>query len=114
MTTESRRSQRRKVDQTILVIDTMTGQQLGTVVDLSETGLRLMTDTAMNADALFQCELRFTQKQCAPINVGMHELWCSESTENSSMLIGFRFIDISKDDRFRLREWVAEPGSQYT
>lgn len=113
MTNESRRMQRRKADSPIRVIDTMTGLQLGTVVDLSESGMMLSAAQAVCADALFQCELQFSQGLELPVKIGLHELWSTYDDANHITLIGFRFIDISKQDRLRLRKWVAEPGSRY-
>ncbi|MFY8206355.1 MAG: PilZ domain-containing protein [Arenimonas sp.] len=113
MSEESRRLPRRKADSPITVIDAMTGQRLGMVIDLSESGMMVNAEQAVCADALFQSELQFSQGVPAPIKAGLHELWSTTDDASGSVLIGFRFIDISKDDRSRLRTWVAEPGSQY-
>lgn len=113
MTEESRRLQRRKADSPITAIDAMTGQRLGMVVDLSESGMMLSSEQTVAADALFQCELQFSPGSGQPVNVGLHELWSTADDASGATLIGFRFIDISKDDRARLRAWVAEPGSRY-
>lgn len=113
MSEESRRLPRRKADSPITVIDAMTGQRLGLVIDLSESGMMVSSEQAIRADALFQSELQFSQGALAPIKAGLHELWSTTDDASGSVLIGFRFIDISKDDRTRLRTWVAEPGSQY-
>ncbi|WP_297801095.1 PilZ domain-containing protein [Arenimonas sp. GDDSR-1] len=113
MTEESRRLQRRKADTPITVIDAMTGQRLGMVIDLSESGMMLSSEQSVAADALFQCELQFSHGAAQPVKVGLHELWSTSDEASGAVLIGFRFIDISKDDRIRLRAWVAEPGSHY-
>jgi len=113
MNDESRRLPRRKADMPITVIDAMTGQSLGMVVDLSESGMMLSAQQAVCADALFQTELQFSRDTGMPIKVGLHELWSTTDDASGAVLIGFRFIDISKHDRSRLRDWVAEPGSHY-
>jgi hypothetical protein len=113
MNDESRRLKRRKADSTITVIDAMTGLRLGMVIDLSESGMMLSAEQAVCADALFQSELQFTKGPGLPIKVGLHELWSTTDDTSGAVLIGFRFIDISKDDRSRLGDWVAEPGSHY-
>lgn len=113
MSDESRRLPRRKADMPITVIDAMTGQRLGTVIDLSESGMMLSAEQAVFADALFQSELQFSHGHGLAIKAGLHELWSTTDDASGAVLIGFRFIDISKDDRNRLRDWVAQPGSQY-
>ena len=113
MSDESRRLPRRRADSPITVIDAMTGQRLGMVIDLSESGMMLNADQAVCADALFQSELQFSNGAVPTIKAGLHELWSTTDDASGSVLIGFRFIDISKDDRSRLRAWVAAPGSQY-
>lgn len=114
MTEESRRLRRRRADSPIAVIDTMTGQRLGLVIDLSESGMMISTEKAVCTDALFQCELQFTRGIDIPIKVGLHELWSTIDTDTGLTLIGFRFIDIGKDDRRRINSWVDQPGSTYS
>ena len=113
MSDEARRLRRRKADSPITVIDAMTGQRLGMVIDLSESGMMLSAEQAVCTDALFQSEMQFAKDPGLPIKVGLHELWSTTDDSSGAVLIGFRFIDISKDDRIRLRDWMAEPGSQY-
>ena len=115
MNKDHRRLRRRKAAYPITVIDTMTREALGTVVDLSESGLMIVAPTALCADALFQCELHFPPGSGVDgiLNTGLHELWSRPEPGSGRTLIGFRIIDISNDDKLRLRRWVAEPGSEY-
>lgn len=115
MSKDHRRLKRRKGDYPTSVVDTMTREPIGTVVDLSETGLMIMAPVALCADALFQCELHFPPGRGfdAPLSVGLHELWSRPEPGSGQMLIGFRIIDIASDDKMRLRRWVAEPGGEY-
>ena len=54
MIDEFRRSRRRKVADTVIVVDTMVDSVVGRLGNLSETGMLLMANTTMIEDALYQ------------------------------------------------------------
>ncbi|HEU0154355.1 MAG TPA: PilZ domain-containing protein [Arenimonas sp.] len=111
---EYRRAKRRKVGN-IDVLDTMTGELIGKLSNLSETGMLLILGQAVTSDALFQ--LRFTLADDAgrsrQVEVGAHELWSDEAAAPGQVWTGFRFIDVAPEDVAFIREWVDAPGSQY-
>jgi c-di-GMP-binding flagellar brake protein YcgR len=115
MTDDYRRQKRRKSEQLIKVIDTLTLKQLGLVADLSESGMMLISSSPIEPDGLFQCELNFPRHVAilGTISVGVQELWSESDTRNGQHIVGFRFIDISREDRMQIRDWVNEPGSNY-
>ena len=111
---EYRRAKRRKVGN-IDVLDTMTGQLIGKLSNLSETGMLLILGEPITSDALFQ--LRFTLNDEAgksrQVEIGAHELWSDEAAAPGQVWTGFRFIDVAPEDVAFIREWVDAPGSQY-
>ncbi len=111
---EYRRAKRRKASN-IVVVDTMTGQVIGTLSNLSETGMLLILGEAVISDALFQ--LRFSLPASGggnrSVDVGAHELWSDEAAAPGQVWTGFRFIDVGPEDVAYIREWVDAPGSQY-
>jgi hypothetical protein len=111
---EYRRAKRRKVGN-IDVVDTMTGQVIGTLSNLSETGMLLILGEPVLSDALFQ--LRFNLPGATggsrDVDVGAHELWSDEAAAPGQVWTGFRFIDVGPEDVAFIREWVDAPGSQY-
>lgn len=111
---EYRRAQRRKVEQTIEVLDTMTEQVVGHLSDLSETGMLLILNHPLVNDALYQMRFKLADEQGREraIEVGAHELWSDQAAAPGQVWTGFRFIDISADDLAYIRNWVAAPGSQ--
>ena len=115
MADDIRRLKRRKTDQLIKAIDTMTQQQLGLVADLSESGMMLLSSSPIETDGLFQCELHFPRHLSitVPISVGVQELWAESNSRHGQHVVGFRFTDISQEDRLQIRNWVNEPGSDY-
>ena len=54
MIDEFRRARRRKVADTVIVVDTMVDAVVGRLGNLSETGMLLMANTVMQEDALYQ------------------------------------------------------------
>ncbi|MBP7370171.1 MAG: PilZ domain-containing protein [Arenimonas sp.] len=116
MIEEVRRLKRRKSEQLITVTDVMTQNPLGLVADLSESGMMLISNHAITPDCLYQCELNFPRSISilGPIKAGIQELWCETNSHNGQHVVGFRFIDISREDRIQIRDWVNEPGSNYS
>jgi hypothetical protein len=116
MNKEIRRLKRRKSEQLISVIDTMTQKPMGLVADLSESGMMLISNSEITPDGLYQCELNFPRSIgiLGPIKVGIHELWSETNSRNGQFVVGFRFIDITREDRIQIRDWVNEPDSQYS
>ena len=110
-----RRAKRRKVGYSIDVIDTMTGQSIGKLSNLSETGMLLILGQPLLSDSLYQ--LRFALPDGAgngrTVEVGAHELWSDEAAAPGQVWTGFRFIDVAPQDVAYIREWVDAPGSQY-
>ncbi len=115
MTDDSRRQKRRKVDIEIVVIDFMTKQPIGNIIDLSESGMMIAANKVVVPDALFQFDLNFPNQYIATntIRVGAQELWTVTNTRTNQSEIGFRFIDVAQSDRVWIRNWVNEPGSKY-
>jgi hypothetical protein len=115
MSDDQRRLKRRKSDSGIAVLDLMTQTVLGTISDLSETGMMLSTALPIYPDGLYQCEIRFPTSSgtIGTVLVGAQELWTRPDNATGKFSVGFRFIDIGKDERRRIHAWVNEPGSTY-
>lgn len=115
MNTEYRRAKRRKVGYNVDVVDTMTGQVVGKLSNLSETGMLLILGAPLTADALYQFRFRLSDETGASrqVEVGAHELWSDEATAPGQVWTGFRFIDVAPEDVAFIRGWVDAPGSQY-
>jgi hypothetical protein len=111
---EYRRAKRRKVGD-IDVMDTMTGQSIGKLSNLSETGMLLILGQPIISDALFQLRFTLTSENGSSrsVDVGAHELWSDEAAAPGQVWTGLRFVDVGPEDVAFIREWVDAPGSQY-
>ena len=109
---EFRRAKRRKVDDSIEVLDTMTEVVVGHLSDLSESGMLLILSQALVSDALYQFRFRLmgADGHDHSVMVGAHELWSDQAAAPGQIWTGFRFIDISSPDLAFIRAWVSAPG----
>ena len=114
-TNEYRRAKRKRAQENIDVIDTMTEQVVGRIGNISETGMMMLATIHLTDDALFQ--FRFTlpdhTARGRSIEIGSHQLWSDAANVPGQFWAGFRFIDISPDDATLLRNWIDQPGGQY-
>jgi hypothetical protein len=115
MINEFRRTRRRKVSDTILVVDTMTDSVAGRLGNLSETGMLMMAAAPMVEDALFQFRFTLTDGRGAehPIELGAHLLWQEPAGGSGQAWTGFRFITVPEEQMLQLRAWIDAPGGQF-
>lgn len=104
---EYRNATRRDIHASFDVVDTMTGQRIGQLLDLSASGLQLNSLLPLMQDALYQW--RFPLPAGAgqapeEIECGVHVLWV-DSENPGEYSAGGRFIQISTDARDRIRDW---------
>ena len=108
-----RRVPRRKIAETIQVVDTMTDTVIGRLGNLSDTGMLVITSIPLVDDALYQ--LRFTLHDSAsvPIEVGVHLLWQDTASASGQTWTGFRFITLLDGQMQQLRHGLDTPGGRY-
>ena len=113
--TEYRRAKRKRANEAIDVVDTMTEQVVGRIGNISETGMMMLATTQLMDDALFQFRFTLPEGGARPrsIEVGSHQLWSDAANVPGQHWAGFRFIDISPEDAALLRHWIEQPGGQY-
>ena len=112
---EHRRNQRKRAHRAIPVTDTITGQSIGHIGNLSTDGMLLISSRRLGEDSLFQFsfDLPASAAQSArPIQIGVHEQWAEAANVPGQFWSGFRIIDISPEDFDVLNNWIASPGGQ--
>ena len=112
MNTESRRAERRNVQDTINVADTMTGQIVGRLGNLSESGMLLGASAPLLDDALYQLRFEVPDRtgKMLPIDVGAHLIWMGSAHTPGHSWAGLRFLTISDPHLALLRQWVGAPS----
>lgn len=106
--TNHRRSKRRAVETSIPVINTMTGQVIGQIANLSVDGMMLIASKPIRSNALYQFSFHLEDARGTPVQleVGCHEQW-SETAQTGQYWAGFRIIDIATRDLDLLSAWVG-------
>ncbi len=108
---ERRRATRKPVGDRLTVTDTMTGEIMGIIGNLSHDGILMILHAPVLADTLYQVQFRIPDGLGGdPIEVGIHEQWIeqAQSSGGGEYWAGFRIIDIDPADRERLVAFVGE------
>src|SRR5690606_26296614 len=99
---------------TIPVLDTMTGQAVGRLGNLSQTGMLLIASQPLMEDALYQ--LRFSlplEEGDTAVEVGTHLLWIDSASAPGQYWSGFRFIAVAPAQTRHIRAWIDAPGGTF-
>ena len=110
---EYRRVPRRKIAETIQVVDTMTDTVIGRLGNLSETGMLVITSMPLVEDALYQLRFMLHDTTSVPIEVGVHLLWQDTASASGQTWTGFRFITLLDSQMLQLRQWLDTPCGRY-
>jgi hypothetical protein len=115
MSTEYRRAKRKRAEETIEVVDTMTDQIVGRIGNISESGMMMLATVHLMDDALFQFRFNLPDggARGPSIEVGSHQLWSDAANVPGQFWSGFRFIDMAQEDAAQLRAWIEQPGGNY-
>lgn len=114
---EHRRSPRKRAQQAIEVTNSISGEVIGYVGNLSEDGMLLISGRALPEDALFQFTFplnNFVNNGASQrVEIGVHEQWCESAAVPGQFWTGFRIIDIDPEDQKVLAAWVNSPAGSY-
>lgn len=115
MIDEYRRVRRRRVEQAVHVVDTMTDTVIGRLGNVSETGMLMVASAPLMVDALYQVRFALGDPPGAgePIEVGAHLLWQDEAGPAGHNWSGFRFITMLESQMLQLRQWLDSPGGHF-
>lgn len=108
MISESRKAPRRKPPQSLVVTDELTGQSVGYVKNLSESGMQLEVTAPLTEDAIYQLQFQLDGSTLVPalVDAGAHVVWLDQDASHGNRLSGLRFLAISERDLERLRRWT--------
>ncbi len=110
---DTRRAPRRNVPHPVMVVDTMTGEVVGQLSNISESGMLLVASTPLVEDALYQLQFRLGGKQGheRPIEVGAHVQWTGPANTPKQAWVGLRFLTLDTADHAALQAWLSMPGN---
>lgn len=92
---------------TIIVYDHFSGENIGSIANISSTGFMLVTDRFIELDSVFQFRL-VSEDITNTIDIGCTCLWTSESSTATLFWSGFHIIDVSDEHQQRLDTLVEK------
>lgn len=104
-----RRSVRKRVSESLQVIDFMTGSPLGRIGNLSTDGLMLISPRALAERHVYQVQFPLPGSVAAAprLDVGIQCLWSEAASGEHSHWTGCQIISISPAFQDMLDAWVA-------
>lgn len=109
MSHEARRAERRNVNESVAVIDTMTEQVVGRLGNLSETGMLLGASAPLLDNALYQLRFELADRngRMIPLEVGAHLIWIGNANTPGQSWAGLRFLNLGEHQLAALRQWIG-------
>lgn len=105
---EKRRHQRLEFSERITAVDSMSGEPVGVIGNLSSSGLMLICDEPMEDDLLLQLDLDLPDDtDTRTVSVGVHTLWSHAANAGRRHWVGFEIVDISSEDEAYLESLVV-------
>jgi hypothetical protein len=110
MSQAKRRSVRKRAAQAIVVSNSMNGESMGRIGNLSLDGLMLIASKPVIEEHYFQFSFPLTLRNGAAhkLEIGVQCLWAEQSRSANAHFAGFKIIDIADADIPPLKIWVDE------
>lgn len=107
---EGRRKPRRTVPGMAEVSDTMTGDSVGYIGNVSLGGMLLIANRRLVADGLYQFRFALPDDSGAlvPLETGAHVLWQDDHAAPGQHWIGLRFIGLPPESAHLLNHWTQQ------
>jgi hypothetical protein len=108
MNDERRSAPRKPTTAPIEVVDSISGENIGRVGNISRTGMMLICHRPLRDDALYQLKFRLPDKRGAAtdIETGVHTMWTELAATNGYQWSGLRIRPISGSAAGSLDKWV--------
>jgi len=114
MNDERRSAPRKPISAPIEVVDSMSGENIGRVGNLSRTGMMLICHRPLRDDALYQLKFRLPDRRGAQtdIETGVHTMWTELAATNGYQWSGLRIISISGSAAASLDHWLEQSAAR--
>jgi hypothetical protein len=109
-TPEQRSAPRKRPNYSVSVTDSIKGQVLGLLGNLSYTGMLLISPRAPRSEAVYQVSLPLLRHDgTAPtIEIGIQEQWHEPAATPGQIWAGYRIIVIGSADATQLGLWLQQ------
>ena len=105
---ERRKNIRKPIDYTLEVVDTVDNSVLGTVVDISISGILIQSSHQFKVNEYYNLLIKFPKNKKFPkkdIEVFVEPKWIKE-TKKQQYHIGCQIIKIKTDDRKNIEDFI--------
>ncbi|MBN8735740.1 MAG: PilZ domain-containing protein [Xanthomonadales bacterium] len=108
MNDERRSAPRKPTAAPIEVVDSISGENIGRIGNLSRNGMMLICHRPLRDDALYQVRFRLSDRRGAQteIETGVHTMWTEQAAINGYQWSGLRIISISGTAAASLDKWL--------
>ncbi|MDF1643073.1 MAG: PilZ domain-containing protein [Pseudomonadales bacterium] len=108
--TDNRTNDRKTTDSKIVVVDLDSGENIGSLLNISISGLMLLSQSPIELDKLYRLEIRLTSKinGKSVLQVGADALWNNALSGDQYFWTGFQIIDISENDLTIIRQFLVD------
>lgn len=104
---EHRRAPRKPVDAGVVAVDMIAEQPLGTLCNMSSSGILLIGGRQPRSGGIYQA--RFTLSGAPEaVEVGLQEQWHDPAASPGQFWAGYRIIAISKAHEGVLQRWLQQ------
>jgi hypothetical protein len=109
MNDERRSAPRKPSTAPVEVIDTVSGEPIGRLGNLSRNGMMLICHRPLHDNALYQLRFRLPDRRGGSpceIETGVHTMWSEKASTNGYQWAGLRIISISGPSAASLDRWL--------
>ena len=108
--TDNRTNDRKTTDSKIVVVDLDSGENIGSLLNISISGLMLLSQSPIELDKLYRLEIQLTSKVNGKsvLQVGADALWNNALNGDQYFWTGFQIIDISENDLTIIRQFLVD------
>lgn len=98
---DRRKLSRQRLVSLTVVIDAHTGDVLGRIGNLSQEGLMLCSDQALEIDYTYALQIKLPDEVCgkSDLNLEARSLWSQRAVDPTYFSTGFEILSVDDDDR---------------
>jgi len=108
MGSEKRRSERFDVSSPLNVVDTISAESLGIIVNVSAEGMMVLGAKDIVEGAVYQVDVPIASADNRILKLAIECLWSAEADSGGKYWSGYQVIDISEDNRVVLDQLISE------
>ncbi len=107
---DMRKHPRFDLKQPLRVFDTLSGEDMGMLVNVSEEGMMLLGDKPVVSDGVYQVSipLQSIPENDVSLSIGVECLWSNGADMDGKNWSGFRIIDISENEKSLLSHMIEQ------